>query len=399
MSHPALRARIAEHLQVLAGDIGARPPGSFPNRRAAAYIRGVLADTGMAVREHPFRTRWWEPGAGRLAGPHVDTPVTPNPFSRSCDVEGIALRVTSLAQLNTLACQPGRILVLADELTRHPLMPQAFPFANPREHQRVIDAVSVARPLAVITVSDGSEPILEDPDLPFASATVSEAIGSALRTGDLLRLWLGGRVHDGSGVTVTARTPGSGQRVVVSAHLDSKVTTPGAFDNAGGVAVLLALAEDRPEAVRPLELVAFNGEDHFDACGEQAWLAATDLDEVALNVNLDGVGLLGRDTSLASLACPAELEEQLERFVAGQPGWVRVAPWFESDHAIFAAQGIPAVAITSESARALIGTVAHGPYDTVDLVDVDVLAQIAVVVRDLLECLDREGPLCHHALT
>lgn len=31
----------------------------------------------------------------------------------------------------------------------------------------------------------------------------------------------------------------------------------------------------------------FNGEDHFDACGEVGWLAATDLDEIVGNLNLD----------------------------------------------------------------------------------------------------------------
>ena len=60
---------------------------------------------------------------------------------------------------------------------------------------------------------------------------------------------------------------------MLSAHLDAKATTPGAFDDAASVATILALAETELPAVGSLEFVMFNGEDHFDACGEVAWLA------------------------------------------------------------------------------------------------------------------------------
>jgi len=153
--------------------------------------------------------------------------------------------------------------------------------------------------------------------------------------------------------------------------------------------VLLALAETGlPEGV---ELVFFNGEDHYAAPGEQAWLAETDLDAVRMAINLDGAGVAGRQTSVAALACPPDVEEQLGRLIVGRPGWVLSAPWFESDHAIFAMRGISSLAITCEGAHDLLATVAHTPADTLDMVDAHVLADVASFTADWLRLLGSEA--------
>ncbi len=399
MDRQELRSRIEGHLQVLAGGIGARPPGSPANQRATEHVRTAFVDAGLTVREYPFKTRWWEPGEGRLTGEGFDVAVTPNPYSLPCEVEGVVLHVGSLEGLAAKDLPAGRVLVLHDELVRQPLVPRAFPFLDAPQHRRILAALQAARPLAVITVSDDGEPILEDPDLPLPSATVTSATAAELPEGELVRLWLGGLIRSGSGVTLATRTPGRGPRALVSAHLDSKATTPGAFDNASGIAVLLALAEWLPATIRPIELVAFNGEDHFDACGEQAWLAETDLAEIAVDVNIDGVGWAGRPTTLAPLACPAELEAQLQRFALRHATWDKAPAWYAGDHAIFAAQGIPAIAVTSAGSRQLVGSVVHGPGDTIDRLDLDILAEVVMVVRELLLDLDRQGPLAHLQLT
>jgi aminopeptidase YwaD len=380
----SLRGEVARHLQVLAGDIGARPPGSPANRRAVAYARGVLATTDLVVRDHVFTTRWWEPGNGVLVAPAGTIDVIPNPYSPSCEVEGPVVRVSTLAELEAITDASDRVMVLDGELTREQLMPACFPFAGSETHRRAVRAVTAARPLAVIAVSDHWEPVFEDPDATFASTTVVGELGAALLPGVRVLLRLGGSVHVGQGSTIAGRSPGTGRRVVISAHIDSKVTTPGAFDNAAGVAVLLALATGHRPPGPPIEFVAFNGEDHADACGEVAWLADTDLDEIALAVNIDGVGLAGRRTSLAALDCPERLERRIARFIAQRPGWVAAEPWYESDHAIFAMQDIPALAITTEDVHTLLRTIAHGPRDRLDVVDLEVLCEVVVGIRELL---------------
>jgi Zn-dependent M28 family amino/carboxypeptidase len=133
--------------------------------------------------------------------------------------------------------------------------------------------------------------------------------------------------------------------------------------------------------------VLFNGEDHVDSCGEMAWLAATDLDELLGVVNVDGVGLAGQGISLAALACTSALEAELSTWVRQHPGWVPAEPWIESDHAIFAMRGIPAVAITSEDVHALLGGIAHTPADTLEVLDLAVLEQLAADLPALLTLL------------
>jgi Zn-dependent M28 family amino/carboxypeptidase len=53
------------------------------------------------------------------------------------------------------------------------------------------------------------------------------------------------------------------ERIVFCAHYDSKVDTPGAYDNAAGVGVLLALAQilSGRKHRHTLEWVAFTGEE------------------------------------------------------------------------------------------------------------------------------------------
>jgi Zn-dependent M28 family amino/carboxypeptidase len=70
--------------------------------------------------------------------------------------------------------------------------------------------------------------------------------------------------------------------------------------------------------------------------------------------------------------------------VGEQPRWVWAEPWFESDHAIFAMRGIPALAITSQDVHALLGGLAHTAADTLDVVDLTVLEQLAADLPALL---------------
>lgn len=382
-----VRHLLDQHLEFLVGRVGARPPGSPANRRATAYVRDVLDDCGLAVVEHPFTTRWWEPGEGQLESAAGTVGVTPNPYSPSGDVRGPTRDVTSVEQLEQLDTAAEHLLVLRSELAEEQVLPAAFPFLDLPAHARVRAAIARLAPRAIIAVSDGWQPILEDPDLRVPSTTVSTAVGARLEEGEDVRLVLGGTVHGGHGTNVSGHTEGAGRRLVLSAHLDSKATTPGAFDNAAGVAAVLAVAATAGHDLGPCEVVLFNGEDHFDACGEVAWLAGSDLEAVAGNVNVDGVGLAGQGTSLTTLACPADLESRLTAWVDGRAGWSRTDPWFESDHAIFAMRDIPAVAVTSQDVHQLLGGLAHSDADTLDVLDLDVLQDVVAAIPEVLDLL------------
>ena len=384
--------RLRDHLEVLVEDIGARPPGSPANRRATDHVHACLTAAGRSVTALPFTTRWWEPGSGSLEIDGTRVEVAPNPYSPAGDVRGTARVVADIEQLERLEPSPDTILVLTGALAQEQVLPPVFPFLSLPEHVRIRAALERRAPAAVVAVSDHWEPILEDPDLAFPSTTVSTAVGGGIADGDVLHLETGGAVHEGAGVNLSTRFSDEGPRLVLCAHLDSKATTPGAFDNAASVATLLSLTELGHLDGLQVELVFFNGEDHIDSCGEVAWLAATDLDEVVGVVNVDGVGLVGQGISLATLACPPMLTSALTAWVQQHPGWGPAEPWVESDHAIFAMRGIPAVAITSEDVHALLGGLAHTPADTVQVLDLEVLGQLATDLPGLLAMLaDRLG--------
>ena len=111
----------------------------------------------------------------------------------------------------------------------------------------------------------------------------------------------GGRFAGAEAHNVIAEVPGTGRAdeiVVLGAHYDTVPGSPGANDNASGVAVLLALAakfQDRPQA-RTLRFVAFTNEEHpffrTRDMGSQAYVRALQEagDDVRAAISLDGVG-------------------------------------------------------------------------------------------------------------
>jgi aminopeptidase YwaD len=132
-----------------------------------------------------------------------------------------------------------------------------------------------------------------------------------------------------------------------------------------------------------------NGEDYYAASGEVRYLATADLDEVVLAVNLDGVGLPEGPTAWSTYACEGGLERLLRSVLSDRPGLVEGPPWYQSDHAVFALRGRPALAFTSSDMAGALGTVAHAPTDTPDRVAVAAVdvaaAAVAAVVRAVTE--------------
>jgi aminopeptidase YwaD len=388
-----LKSRIGAHVTALAEEIGPRPPGSPANRVATDYLRMVLGATGLEVSELPFSCRWWDPGpaAVQVGGAWID--VAPAPYSGPCDVRGQVRRIGDDAALAEAPIEPGRILVIHGDLVSDPYFPKAFPFLDQPEQRSRIDRLEHLQPAAVIAVGSTTRaiPLLEDGDLDFPYAVVPRSLGDRMRDGREVGVRIGGELLDGEGVNVSARHGPPGPRLVLSAHVDSKVTGPGAFDNAGGVATLLALAEAGLPAGAAVELVFFNGEDHYQAPGEQAWLAATDLAEVGQIVNLDGAGVVGHGTAVSMLACPQDLEDRVRAAVARRPGWSIGPEWYESDHAIFAMRGIPSLAITSAGVHQLLTSVAHTERDTPRMVDPAILAGVAGFLEAWLREPSRVG--------
>jgi hypothetical protein len=196
-------------------------------------------------------------------------------------------------------------------------------------------------------------PPWEDRVLPVPGVTVEAEAGEkllALLSAGPVRLRLEHRAgyETATSANVVAEIPGTdpdAARVIVGAHYDTQLESPGAADNATGLAVLLGMARAWAGLWprRTIELVAFGVEEPA-AWGASHFVARRDPKTIAAMVNLDALGppidatrTIVADPRLATLAAEStaatgwEVEQQLD---------AREFPY--ADHAPFVAAGIPA---------------------------------------------------------
>jgi hypothetical protein len=193
---------------------------------------------------------------------------------------------------------------------------------------------------------------------------------------------------DAATETLIMDLPGAGpERVVLSAHIDGHAPGESALDNATGVAAALALARAAAPHVaglpRGLMLCLFSAEE-WALTGSRAWLAGLP-DAVrrtlVFNLNLDTVTGGSRLTALTSGFAG------LNRFVrdaAGAAGvelGIHLPLMTNSDHANFAASGIPALRLVSgfneHDSRIRLLLTRHDRRDLVTLADFDAPMRVA----------------------
>jgi aminopeptidase YwaD len=233
-------------------------------------------------------------------------------------------------------------------------------------------------------------PLIDEPRFAAATAYLPAEAGVELarHAGETATVRIDSECVASSGVQPIGRLGGEGsRRVIVGAHVDTKPETPGALDNAAGVATILAVAELLASGpiLHTVEIVAFNGEDHATSAGEVAYLEANpDLSDVALMVNVDGAGILGGPSAYSTYGVGEATTSLLQRLAAENPAITGGPTWPSSDHMIFAMRGVPSVALTSADIDAFFNDIAHTPTDTPDKVDEHVLASTARFIAELI---------------
>jgi aminopeptidase YwaD len=164
------------------------------------------------------------------------------------------------------------------------------------------------------------------------------------------RMVIDGDDHPARTHMLIADLPGRGPDwVVVSAHIDGHPHGESAMDNATGVAVALGLARLLAPHVsgcpRGLRICLFSAEE-WGLIGSRIWLEQMDKAarrSMVININLDSVGGAFGLTALTSGF------ERLDAWVkdtaarAGLPITTHLPLMANSDHANFAAHGIPAI--------------------------------------------------------
>lgn len=88
---------------------------------------------------------------------------------------------------------------------------------------------------------------------------------------------------------------------------------------------------------------------------------------------------------------PDELVALLRHGIGVLPGLVEGPPWFQSDHAVFAAQGRPAVALRTSDLERALRTVVHSSDDTPERVDMTKILEAAVALTIVVRAATSQG--------
>ena len=402
---PGLADSIAGHLGALCAHPH-RHPGGRGNRAANEYFEGAARRCGLVVERLPFGCVHWEPGRARLEAGPVRFDLAPGPYSPPCDASAALVPASTAEEIGRPEVR-GSVLLLHGGVAARQLTPRGYPFYTTPEDEALLSRIEAARPAAVVAATGIDPPLtgaaypfplIEDGSFAIPSATMKDVDGRKLAAsaGQTVRIVIDSKRQLASAVQLIGRKTGSAAgRFVLCAHIDGKVGTPGALDNAAGVACLLAAAEllRNVRLRHALEVVPFNGEDHYAAPGEVAYLAANPdgLSDVVLAVNLDAAGLRGGTTAVSQYGCPDRIAAAVTRGLSGRRRLAAGDPWPQSDHMVFAMRGVPAVALTSDRFAWLQAEIAHTSRDTPDLVDPALLAVAAEYIRDLVVELDADA--------
>jgi len=397
-------SKALEYLHRLCVEIPNRRVGSDGNRAATDFFAGVVSSLGFVTETPELDCIDWTQDGARLTVNGEPFEALVSPYSLGCQARAPLSVVTTIEEL--AAGQVGNaLLLLRGEIAKEQLMPKNFPFYNPDEHKRIIQTLETKKPLAIIAATARNPemaggiypcPLIEDGDFDIPSVYMTEEEGYRLakHAGEEVTLESRSWRIPARGCNVVARKGAeAGRRIVFTAHIDARYSTPGALDNASGVVTLLLLAEllESYSGRLVLEIVAINGEDYYANQGEIQYLQnnQAEFDKIILNINLDDVGFQDGGTAYSLYGCPDELASLIRATLSSQPGMIEGEPWYQGDHMIFVLNQVPAVAVTSERAMQNLATITHTPEDKPELVEVEKLVNLAAALRELLFALEK----------
>lgn len=346
-------------IDVLGGDIGARPAGSEAAGRAAEAVAAAFRELGLEPRlqEFPFlaydadEPELWVDGERWQAGPAM--------YAQPAEVEG------AVRWIGTHVVLPGLF------------EPPAFAVEDDgRELARIYGNPIGGGPTPFPT---GYGPTLTGP-----AAYVSAADAARLRDGSRVRLRVGGRFVPARERNVLAELPGESEdTIVVCAHYDSAWRAGGAVDNASGVEGVRRIVERLAARRRRRTLLAIAfGAEELGLSGARFFVT-----------DAKTCGELGRIKAVVNLECLAR-GERLELWasddlkerglrIAGDLGLGELPtrpPIAGSDHFPFATEGIPAACVLRWPYPEY-----HLPADGPELADEALLAQATELAARLVE--------------
>ena len=389
------------YLKTLAAEISDRSVGSEGNLEATRFFRDKLKSLGWDIEIQEFDAIDWKDGGATLSVKGTDFNVLVSPYSTSCSVRAPLTGVSNMTELETGNFR-DKIILLHGEIAGEQLMPKNFVFYNPESHQKIISLLENSGAKAIICATGRNAalaggvypfPLIEDGDFNVPSVFMTEEEGQKLLKyiGKEATLQSISERVPSAGYNVTGKKGKAGsERIVITAHIDSKKGSPGAIDNATGVVILLLLAELLKEysGDKQIELVAFNGEDYFSVPGQMAYIKANHhkFGNILLNINIDGAGYKEGKTFFSYFDLPDDILTKCNDTLKNNPGILEGPQWPQGDHSIFIQFGRPAIAVSSQWFIENIDSqdITHTPKDNIDIVDCSKLVDIAFALNELI---------------
>lgn len=404
MTYIELSEKAGRYLQRLCVGITNRCVGSKGNRKATEFFEKIVASFGFQTEYSEFDCIDWTHGEVHLDIDGEPFEAFSSPYSLGCHLSAPLTVASTVDELDAIGTSK-KILLLRGEIAKEQLMPKNFTFYNPDQHKRIIHLLEKKNPAAIIAATTRNPelaggmypfPLIEDGDFNIPSVYMTEEEGERLEkyVGKEISLKADAkRIPSRSGNVIARKGIDSERRIVLCAHIDAKINTPGALDNASGIVVLLLLAElmGSYSGDVGVEIVALNGEDYYSAPGQVQYLKNYQgrLNEIKMSINLDGAGYYKGNTEYSLYECPNNIAASVRKEYSSYKDIVEGEPWYQSDHMIFVMNQVPSVAITSERFMEISTFITHTSKDSPELVDIDKLVSIALSLRNLVYELDR----------
>ena len=332
------------HVEALALEIGPRPAGTDAEDKAARYLRDQLQAFGYEIELQPFSyDAFVDAGSGlEVLSPQAPSPaVYPLDPSANGVVEGLLVGADIGRPGDFPADTAGKIALI-----QRGTLPFSEKVANAANAGAVGAVIYNNKPgLFAGNLSELSE---------IPAVAMSQEDGEALLAQmqsepASVRLTVLTETGPQDSQNVIARPPDGECRVVAGGHYDSVPGGPGANDNASGTATVVEIArvlaadgefDDVCFVLFGAEEAGLIGSSRFV---ERLTAAQRETLEAMLNFDMVGVGttwLLTGSLSITDIAVTAAEEHGLD-YIRGS------SDMSGSDHAPFAAAGIPAIFLHS----------------------------------------------------
>lgn len=396
-----------DYLKVLTTQFSCRANGTQENKRAAEYLEQHFSQLGFdTTREYYPSVDWHVKGCNVLLG---ETPISAiaNGYTLPCEIQAPFICVCSFEALEQIDCT-NHILVLYGDLSKNEL--EAKPISDvpryfPAEAKKLYESIENNPPLALVFIAhhDRTTSLHNDPCGTIPSLTVPLSAGRKLLDDEdntLLSIHIEAARNETESWNVIARKQGKKpNKIILSAHFDTKFYCPGAYDNGSGVSLIMSLAAwiAQKEWEYTVEFIAFNSEEMGPISGDEVYLmkrglsllpfsvgmkveAAEVFKDIIAVINFDRVGMVAGTDTIGALQATHAFKTFVKETKAHFPSIVYQKSLPCSNHYIFSSHGVPCIFCSSNEKV----FTAHTADDTCDWISQRKLMDVRDLVYELV---------------